>query len=169
MRRKDCTVLDDRIRFRARLLEGRRWPPRGVSSMYPTARGGLTVMGTHCRCRVETDILTLKRDKCPDPVSLVEPGGFEPPTSSMPSRRAPNCATAPPELEVMKNCSILVTRGQTRNMQRIPRRSELRVRVSVNLNSSCSHLNGMNNPFATCLRKDYPPANHSRQRRFHNV
>jgi hypothetical protein len=68
---------------------------------------------------------------------------------------------------VMKNCSILVTRGQTRNMRRIPHRSELRVRVSVNLNSSCSP--GKNNPFATCLRKDYPPANHSRQRRFHNV
>src|ERR1700674_3858411 len=28
--------------------------------------------------------------------SLVEPMGFEPTTSSMPSRRAPNCATAPP-------------------------------------------------------------------------
>jgi hypothetical protein len=28
--------------------------------------------------------------------SLVEPTGFEPVTSSMPSRRAPNCATAPP-------------------------------------------------------------------------
>jgi hypothetical protein len=29
-------------------------------------------------------------------ISLVEPMGFEPTTSSMPSRRAPNCATAPP-------------------------------------------------------------------------
>ncbi len=29
--------------------------------------------------------------------TLVEPMGFEPTTSSMPSRRAPNCATAPPE------------------------------------------------------------------------
>jgi|HubBroStandDraft_6_1064221.scaffolds.fasta_scaffold34330_3 hypothetical protein len=29
-------------------------------------------------------------------VKLVEPMGFEPTTSSMPSRRAPNCATAPP-------------------------------------------------------------------------
>src|SRR6266481_4084902 len=29
-------------------------------------------------------------------VSLVEPMGFEPTTSSMPSRRSPNCATAPP-------------------------------------------------------------------------
>ena len=28
---------------------------------------------------------------------LVEPMGFEPTTSSMPSRRAPSCATAPPE------------------------------------------------------------------------
>src|SRR5260370_20105754 len=27
---------------------------------------------------------------------LVEPMGFEPTTSSMPSRRPPNCATAPP-------------------------------------------------------------------------
>ena len=27
---------------------------------------------------------------------MVEPKGFEPSTSSMPSRRAPNCATAPP-------------------------------------------------------------------------
>src|ERR1700691_6246101 len=27
--------------------------------------------------------------------ALVEPAGFEPATSSMPSRRAPNCATAP--------------------------------------------------------------------------
>jgi hypothetical protein len=31
-----------------------------------------------------------------DQVKLVEPMGFEPTTSSMPSRRAPNCATAPP-------------------------------------------------------------------------
>ena len=30
-------------------------------------------------------------------VKMVEPKGFEPSTSSMPSRRAPNCATAPPE------------------------------------------------------------------------
>ncbi len=29
--------------------------------------------------------------------NLVEPMGFEPTTSSMPSRRAPNCATAPPK------------------------------------------------------------------------
>src|SRR5579862_3635537 len=28
-------------------------------------------------------------------LELVEPAGFEPATSSMPSRRAPNCATAP--------------------------------------------------------------------------
>ena len=28
---------------------------------------------------------------------MVEPMGFEPTTSSMPSRRAPNCATAPPK------------------------------------------------------------------------
>jgi hypothetical protein len=28
---------------------------------------------------------------------LVEPMGFEPTASSMPSRRAPNCATAPPK------------------------------------------------------------------------
>src|SRR4030088_2329330 len=47
---------------------------------------------------------------------LVEPGGFEPPTSSMPSRRAPNCATAPPDVEMLKNCSTLATCGQTRNM-----------------------------------------------------
>jgi hypothetical protein len=66
MRRKDCSVMDERIRFRARLLEGRRWPPCAVSSNYPAACGGLTVMATHCRCRVEADILTLKRDKCPD-------------------------------------------------------------------------------------------------------
>src|SRR5215469_7075185 len=31
------------------------------------------------------------------PELLVEPMGFEPTTSSMPSRRAPNCATAPPK------------------------------------------------------------------------
>jgi hypothetical protein len=30
-------------------------------------------------------------------LNLVEPMGFEPTTSSMPSRRAPNCATAPPQ------------------------------------------------------------------------
>jgi hypothetical protein len=34
----------------------------------------------------------------------VEPGGFEPPTSSMPSRRAANCATAPPE----GNCASFI-------------------------------------------------------------
>jgi hypothetical protein len=33
---------------------------------------------------------------------VVEPMGFEPTTSSMPSRRAPNCATAPPK----KNYSV---------------------------------------------------------------
>src|SRR5690242_12499078 len=32
---------------------------------------------------------------------LVEPMGFEPTTSSMPSRRAPNCATAPPIYKVL--------------------------------------------------------------------
>jgi hypothetical protein len=32
---------------------------------------------------------------------MVEPMGFEPTTSSMPSRRAPNCATAPPTTEVV--------------------------------------------------------------------
>jgi hypothetical protein len=31
---------------------------------------------------------------------MVEPMGFEPTTSSMPSRRAPNCATAPPVNEL---------------------------------------------------------------------
>jgi hypothetical protein len=35
----------------------------------------------------------------------VEPMGFEPTTSSMPSRRAPNCATAPPE-SYLYNASI---------------------------------------------------------------
>src|SRR5689334_13768329 len=30
-------------------------------------------------------------------LELVEPMGFEPTASSMPSRRAPNCATAPPK------------------------------------------------------------------------
>ncbi len=44
---------------------------------------------------------------------LVEPMGFEPTASSMPSRRAPNCATAPPEMEIPKNCSILVSGGQS--------------------------------------------------------
>jgi hypothetical protein len=38
----------------------------------------------------EVVAIGLKRRK------LVEPMGFEPTTSSMPSRRAPNCATAPP-------------------------------------------------------------------------
>jgi hypothetical protein len=33
--------------------------------------------------------------------NLVEPKGFEPSTSSMPSRRASNCATAPPEDEFL--------------------------------------------------------------------
>src|ERR1700676_923001 len=37
--------------------------------------------------------------------NLVEPMGFEPTTSSMPSRRAPNCATAPPE-SYCNNASI---------------------------------------------------------------
>src|SRR6267378_498048 len=37
------------------------------------------------------DLFGLHRNK------LVEPMGFEPTTSSMPSRRAPNCATAPPK------------------------------------------------------------------------
>jgi hypothetical protein len=31
---------------------------------------------------------------------MVEPMGFEPTTSSMPSRRAPNCATAPPRIAI---------------------------------------------------------------------
>jgi hypothetical protein len=35
-----------------------------------------------------------------DKVQLVEPMGFEPTASSMPSRRAPNCATAPPGLGI---------------------------------------------------------------------
>ena len=36
------------------------------------------------------------------PFMVVEPTGFEPVTSSMPSRRAPNCATAP------RHCLVLV-------------------------------------------------------------
>jgi hypothetical protein len=35
------------------------------------------------------------------PFQMVEPMGFEPTTSSMPSRRAPNCATAPPSCSVV--------------------------------------------------------------------
>ncbi len=38
-----------------------------------------------------------KREAHRKVVSLVLPMGFEPTTSSMPSRRAPNCATAPPK------------------------------------------------------------------------
>ena len=34
---------------------------------------------------------------------MVEPMGFEPTTSSMPSRRAPNCATAPPATTELLN------------------------------------------------------------------
>src|SRR5271154_6361336 len=34
--------------------------------------------------------------------NLVEPAGFEPATSSMPSRSAPNCATAPQETQSVK-------------------------------------------------------------------
>jgi hypothetical protein len=34
---------------------------------------------------------------------MVEPAGFEPATSSMPSRRAPNCATAPRIAETSYN------------------------------------------------------------------
>ncbi len=48
---------------------------------------------------------------------LVEPMGFEPTTSSMPSRRAPNCATAPPKVAMLKNCSTLAACGQTPNKQ----------------------------------------------------
>jgi hypothetical protein len=43
---------------------------------------------------------------------MVEPMGFEPTTSSMPSRRAPNCATAPPET-YCNNASIARGRSST--------------------------------------------------------
>ena len=45
-----------------------------------------------------------------DRVELVEPMGFEPTTSSMPSRRAPNCATAPP-FEELRYFYITLLRG----------------------------------------------------------
>jgi hypothetical protein len=61
MRRKDCTVLDERMRFRARLLEGRRWPPCAVHISDRSRRPYR--YGNPLPCRVETDILTLKRDK----------------------------------------------------------------------------------------------------------
>jgi hypothetical protein len=35
--------------------------------------------------------------------NLVEPMGFEPTTSSMPSRRAPSCATAPHQPGILRN------------------------------------------------------------------
>ena len=46
---------------------------------------------------------------------MVEPAGFEPATSSMPSRRAPNCATAPPKEEPLLVAFIAPCRydGQT--------------------------------------------------------
>jgi hypothetical protein len=37
---------------------------------------------------------------------LVEPMGFEPTASSMPSRRAPNCATAPPFYNITSTCDV---------------------------------------------------------------
>ena len=42
----------------------------------------------------------------------MEPMGFEPTTSSMPSRRAPNCATAPPE-SYCNNASIARVHSST--------------------------------------------------------
>ena len=38
---------------------------------------------------------------------LVEPMGFEPTASSMPSRRAPNCATAPPSCNITSTCDVV--------------------------------------------------------------
>ena len=69
---EDCTVMDERLRFVARLLEGESMAPlcrefhflvrRGTKSLtatrsvawrgYPTARGGPTGMETNCRCRL---------------------------------------------------------------------------------------------------------------------
>ena len=42
--------------------------------------------------------------------------GFEPTTSSMPSRRAPNCATAPPEERL--NSSIASKQSPVRSLDR---------------------------------------------------
>src|SRR4029077_19880646 len=49
---------------------------------------------------------------------LVEPMGFEPTTSSMPSRRAPSCATAPPLQALTWPCNLpgfTETRSQLRH------------------------------------------------------
>lgn len=43
---------------------------------------------------------------------MVEPKGFEPSTSSMPSRRAPNCATAPPRETIKENVAFRFQAGQ---------------------------------------------------------
>jgi hypothetical protein len=42
----------------------------------------------------------------------------------------------PTGMEMIKNCSILATRGQTRNMHRISRRLELLISLSADLNLS---------------------------------
>jgi len=39
-------------------------------------------------------------------------------------------------MEMIKNCSILATRGQTRNKRRIPRRVKPLISLSVDLNLS---------------------------------
>src|SRR5260221_10393063 len=54
-----------------------------------------TLLAQKCNLCLRYDLLPM----CPGRTkrSLVEPMGFEPTTSSMPSRRAPNCATAPPK------------------------------------------------------------------------
>ena len=47
--------------------------------------------------------------------NLVEPMGFEPTASSMPSRRAPNCATAPPVHNRLNFYTTWGADGQTEN------------------------------------------------------
>ena len=63
-----------------------------VDALPPSAQGGARhqVLGSEAQI-VRTDQRKLRL------CEMVEPMGFEPTTSSMPSRRAPNCATAPPK------------------------------------------------------------------------
>src|ERR1700722_4923535 len=69
--------------------------PCFVSSIAENARAGMCRRYCQSQCQFNALNLLVSKGYRLTTRRMVEPTGFEPVTSSMPSMRAPNCATAP--------------------------------------------------------------------------
>src|SRR5712675_2313898 len=107
----DASVCTAKKLISARSSQGKPWGSKKSKKVFGWSALWSTISATSIwrkkLCSLSTTLLAQKCNLCLrydlSPMSpgrtlekLVEPMGFEPTTSSMPSRRAPNCATAPP-------------------------------------------------------------------------